>query len=78
MQAAADVLRAVLFSDLAHLTCRHRGTTPNSTAVLPRTTRRQRRTGWSAVDTSETSSLGPMPSSLMCRKASLVVGRKKR
>lgn len=43
------------------------GTTPNSTAVLPRTASRQRKTGWSAVDKSDTSSFGPIPSSLMLR-----------
>lgn len=62
----------------ATLTTRHRGTTPNSTAVLPRTTNRQRSTGWSAVDTSDTSSLGPIPSRRMCRKDAGLLGGRKR
>jgi hypothetical protein len=44
-------------------TCKHTGTTPNSTAVLPRTASRQRSRGRSAVEQSETSSRGPMPCS---------------
>jgi hypothetical protein len=48
------------------LTSRHSGTTPNSTAVFPRTLSRQRSTGCSAVDRSLTSILGPMPCGVVC------------
>ena len=50
------------------------GTMPNSTAVLPRTRRRHRITGWSAVDLSEMRSLGPMPLRRINRPASGVGG----
>ena len=43
-------------------TCNATGTVPNSTALFPRSSRRQRRSGASAVVKSETSILGPMPS----------------
>ena len=46
------------------LTIRLEGTTPNSTAMLPFTLNLHRKTGWSNVVRSDTSSLGP----ILCRE----------